>query len=89
MCRRRELGFPERSVVTDVSSSSPVSIFVTFVLFVYAIYGRNSVVHFKANTVVSPLHKSPESYSNNVRKTVQEYRSVVFEHLVAVVTGMI
>jgi len=79
MCRRRELGLPERSVVTDASSLSPVSIFVTFVPFVYAIYGRNSVVHFKVNTIASPLHKSPESYSNSVRKTVREYTSVVFE----------
>ena len=56
------------SVVTDVSSSSPVSIFMNFVPFVYAICEHNSVVHFKVNTVVSPPHKSPESYSNSSTK---------------------
>jgi hypothetical protein len=85
MCRRWELGFSERSVVTDVPSLSSVSIFTTSVPLVYPMCGHNSLVHIKANTAASPPQKSPESYSD----CSTEDRSVVFQHLVAMVTGMI
>jgi hypothetical protein len=89
MCRRMELGFPERSVVTAVSSSSPVSIFMISVPLVYAMCGRNSVVHLK--WIQQRRHPTnPRRVTTIVvLRTVQEYRSVVLEHLVAMVTVII
>jgi hypothetical protein len=89
MYRRMELGFPECSVVAAVSSSSPVSIFMIFVPLVYAMYGHNSVVHLK--WIQQRRHRTnPRRVTAIVvLRTVQEYRSVVLEHLVAMVTGMI